>query len=123
MFTDFFHKLLHPHCEQCKISEEERLARAEELKICKTCEFLKMELAKERQRSGELLASILTTQKANEAIAPVPNYEPIPSPYVPWHVRQRTLEEEDRKKALMFKDKAALTTEDLEKELLDERTS
>ena len=122
MFTDFFHKLLHPHCEQCKISEEERFARAEELKSCKTCEFLKMELAKERQRSGELLASILTAQKANETISAPVNYEPIPSPYVPWHIRQRKLEDEDRKKALDLKGqvKQTETVEELEKELLSD---
>jgi hypothetical protein len=121
MFTDFFHKLFHPHCEICLLAERERLEREEDAKVCKSCESWKFELAKEREVSRKLLDSILTAQAANaivETREPLGGSEPISGGYIPWHIKKERLEAASRKQALELRDK--VTTEQLEKELLGE---
>ena len=135
MFTDFFHRLFNPHCEECLLRDRERLEREAEERVCRHCEFMKNELAKEQERSRKLLDSILTFQDTSAkmmAKEAVPFPEPIPGAFKPWHVRQRELEEASRKEALKLKetwDKSkatSATTEELEQQLIggtDESTS
>jgi hypothetical protein len=117
MFIDFFHRLLHPHCELCALKDRENLERTEDALICKSCEFLKLELAKERLRSQQLLDSILAAQSRSEELARVPSGElpEVIAPYKLWRVKQREMEAASRKRAAEMS--RVKTTEELEKEL------
>lgn len=106
--TNFFHKLLNPHCPHCH-------DEAIENKVCSSCEILKAQLERLTYENQKLLDRIL------EKPTPEPVREPpqvtIPR-NIPWNVRRQMLEAEDREKArLMREAPKPITTEDLEKEL------
>lgn len=66
---------------------------------CKSCETLKNQLTISNHEKDELLKTILGLVKP-EVIQHTPTIvEPIKGKGVPWHIRQRELEEEDRIKA------------------------
>jgi hypothetical protein len=119
MLTNWLHRFLNPHCEVCELREREREEREAEARICKSCEFLRLELAKEREVSKRLLDSILTSQQVSATVSTEPVPEPISS-YVPWHVRKARLEEKSRVEAMQSKQIYDESTEQLEKELLND---
>ena len=83
---------------------------------CATCEVLREQLHKSDRERGELLARLL---EGNKTEPPAPTRDepvPITPQFVPWRVRQQMLEQEDRKKAQLMRDKA-VEIEELEKEL------
>jgi hypothetical protein len=94
-----------------------------EQSVCETCEFLKIELEKERAEKKELLAAILAQLQVKEPErleGPIP--EAVPGRYIPWILRRQQLEAADREQARKLKLEldSQKTTEELEREVLDE---
>ena len=91
---------------------------------CQTCEVLRLQLDESNRERKELLQRLLykepepLTQKEEEPV-------PITPHFVPWRIRQQMLEEEDRKKAQLMREKTneinesrrASNIAELEKEL------
>ena len=66
---------------------------------CKSCETLRKQLEITNYEKNELLNTILGLVKP-EVIQHTPTIiEPVKNKSIPWHVRQKALEEEDRVKA------------------------
>lgn len=106
---NFFHRLLNPHCFECRDES-----------ICNTCEVLKLEIERLRLENGKLLDRIL--EKPNDERYIQRNKEEnlvAPARNIPWTVRRQMLEREDREKAKLMNDapKPNTSIEDLEKEL------
>ncbi len=119
---DWLHHLLNPHCHECaheKLEAREfKLQQAREDALCDSCEVLKEQLAAERYNNKELLRAVLEQNAPKQVIVNTEAQIPIQPKSVPWRVRQQMLEEEDRAKAKLMREKK--TTEELEKELLGE---
>ena len=108
MTSNWFHRLLNPHCPHCVEEYEKDL-------VCPSCEILKQQLDVANLEIRRLLDKIL------EKPEPEPVREPpqitIPR-NIPWSVRRQMLEAEDREKARLMKEAPKpVSTEDLEKEL------
>jgi len=83
---------------------------------CETCEVLRSMLDESNRERKELLHKLIDKDKI-EPLPPVAEeYKPLTPQFVPWRVRQQMLEAEDRKKAVLMKEKAK-EIEELEKEL------
>jgi uncharacterized Zn finger protein (UPF0148 family) len=108
MAGNWIHKLLNPHCPDCK---EER----DNSRVCPSCETLKMQLEISNNEKRQLLERILE----KPALESKPELREVTRPVnVPWRVRQQMLEAEDREKArLMREAPKPVSTEDLEKDL------
>jgi hypothetical protein len=98
----WLHHLLNPHCQECRLERE-----------CASCETLRILLEQERHEKSQLLKMIIELNKP-PTDAPMNTEElgPIRPKLMPWRVRQQYLEEEDRKKAQILREKTA----ELEKE-------
>lgn len=101
--TNFFHKLLNPHCEHCREQEELEFQRRTFNPII---EHLKDEIAR-LQRHNDLLMQKLESVKQNDVtVEATTNSEP-PVPIrpnrTPWIIKQRELEAEDRNKARVLR--------------------
>lgn len=83
---------------------------------CNTCEVLRAQLDESNRERRELLNRLLEKDKPEPLTTPIEEFKPIGKQFVPWRVRQQMLEEEDRKKAQLMRDKAAEIA-NLEKEL------
>jgi len=107
--STWFHKLLNPHCPDCK---EER----ENSKVCASCETLKIQLESVNHEKNKLLDRLLTPPIVETVVQPV---REITAPVnIPWNVRRQMLEREDREKAKLLQNAPVpISTEDLEKEL------
>lgn len=107
----WFHHLFNPHCAEC------RLERAEST-ICNSCENLKYEVNRLTNENARLLERILERPE----VIPERTEAPILTAPLPrantWQVRKAMLEAEDREKAKLLKN-APISTESLEKDLLD----
>lgn len=86
---NWFHRLLNPHCPDCK--EELR-----ENKINPVEEALKLENARMQEMIDRLFDRLL--EKPETVVQGEPAKTTRPA-YVPWRVRQQMLEREDREKA------------------------
>jgi hypothetical protein len=113
--TNFFHKLLNPHCEQCKEEQEDK-------KFNIAIDVLQSEIASLRHEKQILLQALLPKE---EPIYKESNSVPqIINKSKSWRVRQQMLEEADREKARAIQRSkedaklAAKSTEELESELL-----
>lgn len=105
----FFHHLFNPHCPDC-IEE----------KKCSSCDVLRAMLESANYEKAQLLQTILNFGKPPEVVSsPVEDFKPIPSQRMPWNVRRQLLEQEDRAKAKILRDKEKESNEiaKLEKEL------
>jgi hypothetical protein len=118
-FTDFFHRLLNPHCEYCRQGELERIERA----ACKTCEALRAEIEDLRKDKAYIFARIF--EQTREAVSqPTSTPQSILGKNIPWSKVRRELEAKDAELARQEKLRAAQesdenkSTEQLEKELL-----
>ena len=70
------------------------------LDSCKSCETLRNQLNIANHEKEELLSTILGLVKPEVVQNQAPIIvEPIKNKAIPWHVRQKALEEEDRAKA------------------------
>lgn len=115
----WLHHLISPHCSDCQLEKE-----------CKSCDTLRGLLEAERFEKKTILNQLLEMNKPQTEI----RYEPVelPKPLKPsntsWRIKQQELEEADRVKARIMKDREkqvgseikiveTKTVEDLEKEL------
>jgi len=89
----WIHRLFNPHCTHC-IEERE----------CGTCKTLQAQLDFVQTQNKVLLERLMPT-----SIGEIPSELKIPEPInklpVPWHVKRRILEEQDRHEAQLLKDK------------------
>lgn len=85
-----------------------------ELKVCESCETLKMQLAMVNSQNEKLIGRLL--EKPEPDIRPNISETPQRTGPISWKVRREMLEREDRAKARVIRD-APIPTEDLEKEL------
>lgn len=120
MFRDFFHRLLNPHCPECKIEDHDEY-------VCDSCEVLKEEINYLRLQNQKLLETI--TNKPKEEVrttAPVPITPRVTR--VPWAVKRQQMEQNDREKAEKMRQESIankgaakpdnpVTVEELEKEM------
>lgn len=83
---------------------------------CETCEVLRTQLEKSEVERRELLNRLLDKDKPEPVIQTDEEPKAITPAFIPWRVRQQMLEDEDRKKAQLMRDKTK-EIEDLEKEL------
>ncbi len=115
---NFIHRFLNPHCRDCFLEQTES-------KRCDNCDTLKLLLEQERHQNQLLLNTII---ELNKPLIPEKNEvreekQELKPSFVPWRVRQRELEANDRKEAELRKKKIEelkfdkVDTEDLEKEL------
>lgn len=108
MSGNWIHRLLNPHCSDCKEEREDSL-------VCKSCETLKSQLDIANHDKERLLNRILAKPESEPVREPVEVTRP---QNVPWNVRRQMLEREDREKAkLMNLAPKPISTEELEKEL------
>jgi len=85
--------------------------------LCLTCEVLRDQLDKSEGERKELLARLLEKDKPEPFVQANEEPKAITPQFTPWRVRQQLLEQEDRKKAQLMRDKSKEIAE-LEKELL-----
>lgn len=89
--------------------------------ICQSCETLKSQLEIVNYEKKQMLETILSFTKpiVEEKPAQVREIHPIMPKAVPWSIKRQMLEEEDRKRAQILRQKAEeiKPTEQLEKEV------
>lgn len=83
---------------------------------CETCEVLREQLVNSERERKELLHRLLEKDKPEPLLQDTEEFRPITPSFVPWRVRQQMLEDEDRVKAKLMRDKGKEIAE-LEKEL------
>ena len=83
---------------------------------CETCEILREQLAKSDSERRELLTRLLARTVPEPSPQEKEEYTPIKPQFTPWRVRQQMLEQEDRRKYQLTKEKEKEIAE-LEKEL------
>lgn len=83
---------------------------------CLVCEVLREQLYHSEAERKELLQRVLIPSMPIEPVTDVQVPKPITPPFMPWRLRQQILEQEDRHKAKVMRDKAKEIA-DLEKEL------
>jgi hypothetical protein len=83
---------------------------------CPTCEVLRDQLDKSEGERRELLHKLLDKDVKPEPSTVQEELKPIQPQFIPWRVKQQMLEQEDRVKAKLMRDKTK-EIEDLEKEL------
>ena len=97
----------------------EWLELRKDMKVCQTCETLKIQVEQLRLDNEKLLERILEKPSVVESKPADNDLKPIKtsSRFTPWSVRQQMLEAEDRQTAKLMKNKEPETVEELEKEL------
>lgn len=90
---NWLHKLLNPHCKDCRDA-------AREAKECHNCDVLTQLLERERATNAKLIDQ-LTAPKVVEKIVERPdtNRKPIRAVAANWDTRRQLLESEDRARA------------------------
>ena len=83
---------------------------------CSSCEILRDQLDKSEEERKELLHRLLDKDKPEPPQVVDPTLKPLQPQFIPWRVRQQMLEQEDRKRAQLMKDRTKEINE-LEKEL------
>lgn len=83
---------------------------------CESCEVLRQQLTESNAERKDLLHRLLDRDKPEPLQSEKEELKPITPQYTPWRVRQQMLEQEDRAKARIMKEKAK-EIEDLENEL------
>lgn len=87
---------------------------------CNTCEVLRAQLDESNRERRELLSRLLEPSKPEPVPKEEQEFVPIKPSFTPWRVRQQMLEQEDRAKARILKDRTA-EIKKLEDELLVEK--
>lgn len=94
--------LMNPHCLECAQDKE-----------CRSCDFLRQELADAKRLNSELLSKILASKEEPKPVERVmEELKPIQPKSIPWAVKRQILEQESRERAKVMKG-----VEDLEKEM------
>lgn len=103
----WLHKLLHPHCDQCREEEIERLERERESRICNTCEMLRNQVQLLYEERDKLLDRLLNSQvQKEESKVDTSNIKMrLPSNFIPWRVKRQMLEAEDKRAASLLKER------------------
>jgi hypothetical protein len=112
---NFIHRLLNPHCLECKVEREE-------LKVCASCEILKQQLSIMMLERDRLLTNLLVGSPVEPPNITQQEPQVIKPKIVPWSVRRQMLEAEDRRKAELLRNVPKPTIqqvsiEQLEKEI------
>ena len=113
----FFHKLFNPHCPDC-------MEAARESKVCDSCEYLKMEVARLHRDNENLLDRLLNkpTKTETKIVEPTAQLRPINKGLTQsWNVRRQLLENEDRQTAKLREENKKSTSE-LENAVLKDAT-
>lgn len=127
--SNFFHRLLNPHCEHCAMEEEKKFQRDS---YNPTIELLKDEINRLQRINDSLVARLENNLNPVEVTdKPVESESKLPVPITPrktsWEVKKRELEAEDRHRARVLRklqesgvdvDKP-MPLSDLEKEISD----
>lgn len=112
---NWFHKFFNPHCPDCIEKEN-----------CRSCDTLRTMLDQANLEKKQLLQTVLEFNKPikEETTPAVEEFKPLASRAMPWNVRKRLLETEDRKSAELIRKKqeelkipVLSSTQYLEKEL------
>lgn len=92
----WLHHLLNPHCIECESKPR-----------CESCEMLRSLLNAEMHERKVILEQLLDLTKPHSPPPMIQNEEPINTEpkIMPWRVRQQMLEEADRTKARILRDK------------------
>jgi len=83
---------------------------------CETCEVLRLQLDESNRERRELLHRLLEKDRPEPPSNKEEEQVPITPQYTPWRVRQQMLEQEDRVKAKLMRDRA-VEIDKLEKEV------
>lgn len=83
---------------------------------CETCEILREQLHKSDAERRDLLQRLLEPAKAEPPSVQSEEHVAITPPFTPWRVKQQMLEQEDRVKAKLMRDRTKEIAE-LEKEV------
>ena len=116
---NFLHRFFNPHCEQCKLEEQEK-------QICNSCTVLQQQLERANYEKDLLLQQLFAKPVETSRSTTAEEMEAIrPAKHIPFSVRKRELEENDRaeaKRRIAFDDsqKGAVKTtiESLETEII-----
>jgi len=84
--------------------------------LCETCEVLREQLHKSDAERRDLLLRLLDSGKVEPPSIPTEELRPITPQYTPWRVKQQMMEQEDRVKAKLLRDRSA-EIDKLEKEV------
>lgn len=106
----WFHQLFNPHCPHCEEQFEKEL-------VCPSCEVLKQQLEVANVQNLRLLDRLTTIPEKEVPQPTVPVTRPR---HIPWEVRRRMLEVEDRAKADALRNAAQpdkIDVADLEREM------
>lgn len=72
---------------------------------CNTCEVLRAQLDESNRERRELLSRLLEPSKPEPSPVEEKEFVPIRPAFTPWRVRQQMLEQEDRAKATILKNR------------------
>jgi hypothetical protein len=123
--VNFFRNLF--RCQTCEVllSELEEYRKWHD-RPCSSCEILKVELENERLEKRKLLDKLLFPPEPKPDLNLETEYKPVLPRHTPWSIRQAMLEREDRERAKVLAEFAAMErnanpvkpVSELEKELL-----
>ena len=92
----FFHRLFNPHCPHCLQEEHIRFVREQEIKVCKSCEILQLELER-----AHMTIERLTAPKPVEQVKEINEEEMKPvqtgRKFIPFRVKQQMQDAADMK--------------------------
>ena len=83
---------------------------------CESCEILRLQLDESNRERKDLLHRLLDKDKPEPPSIPTEELRPITPQYTPWRVKQQMMEQEDRVKAKLLRDRSA-EIDKLEKEV------
>lgn len=99
------------------------IIRLFEPSVCETCEYLKLQLEKEKAERNKLI-ELLIPKQPDTIESDAVEREPI-SKFVPWHLRRQMIEQKDREESRkrrlenQIKIESNKSTDELERELLE----
>lgn len=94
----WIHHLFNPHCSECFLVREQEAALKERQQACRSCETLRLELARVTQEKNRLLDELLKEAGPVQEI----EYKPAPTSFQPvqplrsWPLERARLERADR---------------------------
>ena len=83
---------------------------------CESCEILRSMLDESNRERKDLLHRLLANKEPEPPSIKEEEHVPVNPPFTPWRVRQQMLEQEDRAKAKLMRDRSA-EIDKLEKEV------
>jgi hypothetical protein len=106
--VNFFHRLFNPHCVHCMEEDQVAMELARGDKQCKSCDTLHTQLDIVNFEKKALLDQLiaLTNPKIETIQQPTTEYQPVKPKTIPWRVKQQMLEESDRARAEILRNKA-----------------